>query len=106
MNLFERSRDRHIIALHLFCRQENGVSARLYKKGKFWYIVTGCKEKGRYDAADRSDFTDSRPLQSRRKARCFLQGGLERQGAEGVYVDDALNVIYPIGCMRDNPLTV
>ena len=31
---------------------------------------------------------------------------LRQQGAEGVYIDDALNVIYPIGCTADNPLVV
>lgn len=31
---------------------------------------------------------------------------LRQQGAEGVYIDDALNVIYPIGCTENNPLVV
>ncbi len=31
---------------------------------------------------------------------------LRQQGAEGVYIDDALNVVYPIGCTEDNPLVV
>ena len=31
---------------------------------------------------------------------------LRQQGAEGVYLDDALNVIYPVGCTEENPLVV
>ena len=31
---------------------------------------------------------------------------LKNQGAEGVYIDKALNVIYPIGCTAENPLVV
>ena len=31
---------------------------------------------------------------------------LREQGAEGVYIDDALNVIYPVGCTDENPLVV
>ena len=31
---------------------------------------------------------------------------LREQGAEGVYIDNALNVVYPIGCTEDNPLVV
>ena len=36
----------------------------------------------------------------------FCKSWLETQGAEGVYVDGALNVIYPIGVTDDNPLVV
>ena len=36
----------------------------------------------------------------------FCKEWLERQGAEGVYVDEALNVIYPIGVTDNNPLAV
>lgn len=36
----------------------------------------------------------------------FCKQWLEAQGAEGVYIDEALNVIYPVGCMNDNPLMV
>lgn len=35
----------------------------------------------------------------------FCRAWLERQGARGVYIDDALNVIYPVGDM-EGPLTV
>ena len=34
----------------------------------------------------------------------FCKNWLEAQGAEGVYVDEALNVIYPIGVGEENPL--
>lgn len=36
----------------------------------------------------------------------FCKKWLEAQGAKGVYIDSALNVIYPIGCEGNNPLTV
>lgn len=36
----------------------------------------------------------------------FCKTWLEAQGAEGVYIDDALNVIYPIGVCATNPLVV
>lgn len=36
----------------------------------------------------------------------FCKNWLEAQGAEGVYIDDALNVIYPVGCTADNDLVV
>ena len=35
----------------------------------------------------------------------FCKNWLIAQGAEGVYVDEALNVIYPIGVEAENPLT-
>ena len=34
----------------------------------------------------------------------FCKNWLESQGAEGVYVDEALNVIYPVGVTEENPL--
>ena len=36
----------------------------------------------------------------------FCRAWLEKQGAAGVYIDEALNVIWPIGCMEENPLMV
>lgn len=36
----------------------------------------------------------------------FCKSWLEAQGAEGVYIDEVLNVIYPIGVTEDNPLVV
>ena len=36
----------------------------------------------------------------------FIKSWLEAQGAEGVYIDEALNVIYPVGVTETNPLVV
>ena len=36
----------------------------------------------------------------------FCRDWLERQGAKGVYMDEALNVIYPVGCCTEGPLVV
>ncbi len=36
----------------------------------------------------------------------FCKNWLEKQGAQGVYIDEALNVIYPIGCDGDKPIVV
>jgi len=36
----------------------------------------------------------------------FCANWLKNQGAEGVYIDEALNVIYPIGCNGNNPIAV
>lgn len=36
----------------------------------------------------------------------FCKNWLEKQGAKGVYIDEALNVVYPVGCTEDNALTV
>lgn len=36
----------------------------------------------------------------------FCRAWLEAQGAEGVYIDEALNVIYPIGCDGEGAISV
>jgi len=36
----------------------------------------------------------------------FCKVWLQKQGARGVYIDDALNVVYPIGCTETGPLAV
>ncbi len=36
----------------------------------------------------------------------FCKNWLTEQGAEGVYIDEALNVIYPIGCDGNKPIAV
>lgn len=36
----------------------------------------------------------------------FCKAWLEQNGAKGVYIDSALNVIYPVGCTEKNPLVV
>lgn len=46
------------------------------------------------------------PSNHEEKRAAFCKDWLEKQGAKGVYIDDALNVIYPVGCTADNPLVV
>lgn len=46
------------------------------------------------------------PSGKEEKRVAFIKNWLEKQGAKGVYVDEALNVIYPVGCTEDNPLMV
>ena len=36
----------------------------------------------------------------------FCRRWLEEQGAEGVYIDEAQNVIWPVGCTDSNPVNV
>lgn len=36
----------------------------------------------------------------------FCKAWLEKNGAEGVYIDEALNVIYPVGCKGERDLVV
>ena len=46
------------------------------------------------------------PSNHEEKRAAFCKAWLEQQGAEGVYIDEALNVIYPIGCTDANDLVV
>ena len=46
------------------------------------------------------------PSNHEEKRAAFCKAWLESQGAEGVYIDEALNVIYPIGCTESNELVV
>ena len=46
------------------------------------------------------------PSHHEEKRAEFCKHWLETQGAKGVYIDDALNVIYPIGCTENNPINV
>ena len=46
------------------------------------------------------------PSNHEEKRAEFCRSWLEAQGAEGVYIDEALNVVYPIGCTADNPVMV
>ena len=46
------------------------------------------------------------PSNNEEKRAQFCKDWLEKQGASGVYVDDALNVIYPVGCTEANDLVV
>lgn len=46
------------------------------------------------------------PSNHEEKRAAFCRDWLERQGAEGVYIDEALNVVYPVGCGGDVPIAV
>lgn len=47
------------------------------------------------------------PSNHEEKRAAFLKAWLEAQGAEGVYIDDALNLVYPVGVLGpDTALTV
>jgi len=46
------------------------------------------------------------PSHHEEKRAEFCKQWLEAQGAKGVYIDEALNVIYPVGCTEDNPVVV
>lgn len=46
------------------------------------------------------------PSNKEEKRAAFVKEWLEKQGAAGVYIDEACNVIYPVGVKEDNPLVV
>jgi len=46
------------------------------------------------------------PSNHEEKRAEFCRNWLESQGCEGVYIDDALNVIWPVGCTDSNDLVV
>ena len=46
------------------------------------------------------------PSNHEEKRAAFCKEWLEKQGAEGVYIDEALNVVYPVGCTDNNPVMV
>ena len=46
------------------------------------------------------------PSNHEQERAAFCRDWLERQGAKGVYIDEALNVIYPVGCDGQGPLVV
>jgi DNA polymerase III alpha subunit len=46
------------------------------------------------------------PSNHEEKRAAFCKEWLEKQGAQGVYIDEALNVIWPVGCTGNNPLMV
>ena len=46
------------------------------------------------------------PSNHEEKRAEFCKNWLENQGAEGVFVDEALNVVYPVGVREDNALVV
>ena len=46
------------------------------------------------------------PSNHEEKRAAFCKNWLDSQGAQGVYIDEALNVIYPLGDVDNGPLTV
>lgn len=46
------------------------------------------------------------PSNHEEKRAEFCKAWLEAQGAESVYIDDALNVIYSVGCEENKPIAV
>jgi len=46
------------------------------------------------------------PSNHEEKRAQFCKNWLEKQGAEGVYIDEALNVVYPVGNVENGPLMV
>lgn len=46
------------------------------------------------------------PSNMEEKRAEFCRDWLLKQGAKGVYIDEALNVIYPVGCTEENSLAV
>ncbi len=46
------------------------------------------------------------PSHHEERRAAFCKQWLERHGAEGVYIDDDLNVVWPIGVTEENPVAV
>ena len=46
------------------------------------------------------------PSNHEEKRAAFCKQWLEAQGAQNVYIDEALNVVYPVGCTDNNSLVV
>ncbi len=46
------------------------------------------------------------PSNKEEKRAAFVKSWLEEHGAEGVYIDRALNVVYPVGVTADNSVVV
>ena len=46
------------------------------------------------------------PSNNEKQRAEFCKNWLQAQGAQGVYLDEALNVVYPVGCTDDNPVVV
>lgn len=46
------------------------------------------------------------PSNHEEKRAEFCASWLRKQGAKGVYIDDALNVVYPVGCSAEKPVMV
>lgn len=46
------------------------------------------------------------PSHHEEKRAEYVKNWLEKQGAKGVYIDEALNVVYPVGVTESNPVVV
>ncbi len=46
------------------------------------------------------------PSNHEEKRAEFCKSWLEKQGCQGVYIDDVLNVVWPVGCTANNDLVV
>jgi acetylornithine deacetylase/succinyl-diaminopimelate desuccinylase-like protein len=46
------------------------------------------------------------PSGKEEKRAAYCKQWLEKVGAKGVYIDDALNVVYPMNCEGSNEITV
>ena len=46
------------------------------------------------------------PSHHEEKRATYVKNWLEAQGAKGIYIDEALNVVYPIGVTENNPVVV
>ena len=46
------------------------------------------------------------PSNFEEKRAAFCKDWLDKQGAEGVYIDEALNVVYPVGNVDNGPLVI
>ena len=46
------------------------------------------------------------PSNHEQKRAAFCKEWLEKQGAQGVYIDEALNVVWPVGCEGKKPIAV
>ena len=88
--------------LRRFCPQKGGKCVKLSQES-FEYI-----REHRQEAFDLLVELAQIPAPSHHEEKRaeFCRTWLEKQGAEGVYIDEALNVIWPVGCTEDNPLMV
>lgn len=46
------------------------------------------------------------PTRAEEQRAAFIKGWLEEQGAQGVYIDEAKNVVYPYHCEEGGPIVV
>lgn len=46
------------------------------------------------------------PSNQEQRRAAFVKAWLEEQGAQGVFIDEAMNVVWPVGCAGSCPVTV